>query len=102
MQSASLHPEVVSGFLSSELRAGRVYGPVGPELLPAVHINIFGLVPKGHGSGLWRLIMDLSYPRGASVNDGIEPEVCSVHYTSVDAACRKVVALGRGAILAKS
>ena len=26
MQSASLHPEVVSCFLSSELRAGRVYG----------------------------------------------------------------------------
>ena len=101
MQSANLHPEVVSDFLSSELRAGRVYGPVGPELLPAVHINRFGLVPKGHGSGLWRLIVDLSFPRGASVNDGIEPEVCSVHYTSVDAACRRVVALGRGAILAK-
>ena len=94
MQSASLHPEEVSGFLSSELRAGRVYGPVGPELLPALHINRFGLV----GSGL---CMYLSFPRGASVNDGIEPDVCSVHYTSVDAACRRVVALGRGTILAK-
>ena len=40
-------------------------------------------------------------PKGASVNDGIEPEVCSVHYTSVDTACKIVVALGRGVMLAK-
>ena len=93
MQSASQHPKVVSGFLSSELRAGRVFGPVQPELSTKVHINRFGLVPK---------VMGLA--NGGSlvpgVNDGIEREVCSVHYTSVDAACRRVVAL-RGTVLAK-
>ena len=45
--------------------------------------------------------MDLSFPRGNSVNDGIELEVCSLHYTSVDEACKRVVEYGRGAILAK-
>ena len=34
------------------------------------------------------------------MNDGIEPEVCSVHSTSVDTACKRVVARGRGALLA--
>ena len=101
MQSANAHPEVVSDFLSSELRAGRVYGPVGPDLVPSVHVNRFGLVPKGHGTGQWRLIVDLSFPKGGSVNDGIEPEVCTVRYTSVDEACKRITALGRGAVLAK-
>ena len=58
-------------------------------------------MPKGHQPGRWRLIVDLSSPKGASDNDGIEPEVCSVRYTSVDAACKRVVAKGRGAMLAK-
>eukprot|EP00731_Ephydatia_muelleri_P032810 Em0024g354a len=32
-----------------------------------------GVVPKGHATGKWRLITDLSYPPGKSVNDGIVP-----------------------------
>ncbi len=35
------------------------------------------------------------------MNDGIEPEVCSLRYTSVDEACRRVVAKGHGTVLAK-
>ena len=31
-----------------------------------------------------REIVDLSHPKGKSVNDGIEPELCSLRYTSVD------------------
>ena len=34
----------------------------------------------------WRLIVDLSHPKGASVNDGVEPELCSMKYMSVDEA----------------
>ena len=37
---------VVTNFLSTELRAGRVFGPVEGEWLSSVHINRFGLVPK--------------------------------------------------------
>ena len=36
-----------------------------------------------------------------SVNNGIESEVCTVKYTSVDTACRRLLALGRGAMMAK-
>ena len=101
MQSAEIRPEVISGFLASELAAGRVFGPVGPDVVPLVQVNRFGLVPKGHQPGMWRLIVDLSFPRGYSINDGIEPSVCSLHYTSVDEACKRIVARGQGAILAK-
>ena len=88
MQSAEVHPDVISGFLSSNLRAGWVLGPIEPEVAASVQVNRFGLVPKGHQPGKWRLIVDLSFPQGCSVNDAIEPEVCSLHYTSVDEACK--------------
>jgi len=69
--------------------SGRIFGPVGPELAPAVHVNRFGRVPKGPDTGQWRLIVDLSFPKGASPNDGTEPELCTVQYTSIDEACRR-------------
>ena len=35
------------------------------------------------------------------MNDGIEPELCTLRYTSVDEAARRVCALGVGTQLAK-
>ena len=45
--------------------------------------------------------MDLSSPHGASVDDGIAPELCSLSYISVDMIADRVAALGRGTLLAK-
>lgn len=47
------------------------------------------------------MITDLLSPEGASVNDGIDPCLCSVNYISVDDAVSTVIGLGRGALLAK-
>ncbi len=88
-------------FLVSELSAGRVLGPVDSDTARCVQVNRFGLVPRGYQPGKWRHIVDLSFPKGHSVNDGIEPELCSLHYTSVDEACKRVIARGRGTMLAK-
>ena len=74
---------------------------MGPEVAGAVHANRFGLVPKYHQPGKWTLIVDLSFPRGRSVHDGIERNLCNLHYTSVDEACKGVVAKERGTCLAK-
>ena len=101
MQSADVRPEVISSFLESETAAGRVLGSVEPDITAHVQVNRFGLVPKGHQPGKWRLIVDLSFSRGHSVNDGIEPELYTLHYTSVDEACRQVVARDQGTVLAK-
>ena len=101
MQSARQHPEVIDAYIAAEVRAGRVLGPMEPSGYPRVHVNRFGLVPKNHQPGQWRLIVDLSHPRGGSVNDGVEPELCSMNYISVDVAVKRVLALGEGAKLAK-
>ena len=64
MQSARQPPEVIDAYLAAEVRAGRVLGPMEPGNHPRVHVNQFGLVPKSHQPGKWRLIVDLSHPRG--------------------------------------
>lgn len=47
------------------------------------------------------MICNLSAPQGQSVNDFINPEQCSVQYTSFDEATAMISKLGRGALLGK-
>ena len=47
------------------------------------------------------MIVDLSFPDGRSVNDGIDAELCSFLYTSVGTDCCRVLFLGQGAMLTK-
>ena len=102
MGSAYLLPEVISTYLRKELSLGRMLGPF-PLSFPAseLHFNPCGVVPKGHNTGKWRLITNLSYPDGGSVNDGIDTEWSSLAYTTVDRVAETAVGLGRGALLAK-
>ena len=71
------------------------------DQFPQVHVSCFGVIPKNHQPGKWRLIVNLSHPKGSSVNDGISPALCSLHYSSVDEAVRQAVALGEHTQLAK-
>jgi hypothetical protein len=82
-----MHPEVIQAYLDKECAAGRMHGPFSsPALggLPPLQVNRFGVITKGHNTGKWRLITDLSYPPGLSVNDGIDPELCSLTYCLMD------------------
>ena len=101
MKSALDNPSVVDKYLATEVKMGRIFGPLEAETLPSAHISRFGVIPKNHQPGKWRLIVDLSHPRGASVNDGIEKELCSLKYVSVDEAMREMIELGQGTQLAK-
>ena len=104
MFSAQKHPEVVRAYLDAECSRGRMLGPFPSAVqaaLPPCHINRFGVIPKGRGTGKWRLITDLSFPPGLSVNDGIDPDLCSLTYTSVDRVAEVVAAFPPGALLAK-
>jgi len=67
MQSAVVQPRVIDDYLEKEVRLGRVMGPLVGDSFQKVQVNRFGLVPKNHQPGKWRLIVDLSYPRGARV-----------------------------------
>jgi hypothetical protein len=70
--------------------------------VPSLVVSRFRVIPKRGQPNKWRLIVDLSSPEGRSVNDGINPEGCSLTYISVDHNAECVGALGRDALLAKS
>ena len=101
MPSAAEHNDVVSEYIDTELRKKRFLGPYSIEEFAGGQINRIGDIPKGHTPGKWRIITDLSFPSGGSVNDGIDPELCSLSYVSVDDVASCAVGLGRGALLAK-
>ena len=100
MKSAKEHPQVVDDYIMKECLAGRLLGPLDPQMFTDVQVSRFGVIPKSE-PGNWRLILDLSSPEGRSVNDGINSENCSLSYITVDDAVRAIVAMGEGAMLAK-
>ncbi len=101
MRSALDNTEVVDQYLAKEVGLKRVVGPFATSMLPEAMISSFGVIPKPHQPGKYRLILDLSRPKGSSVNDGIEPEVCSLSYASVDQAVRIIMLKGKQTQMAK-
>jgi len=100
LEGARQRPQVVDDYLLSEVSTGRVIGPFLPRAVPHVHISQFGVIPKSQ-PGKWRLIVDLSLPKGHSVNDGISKPLCSLKYVTIDEAIKGIVQNGQGTLLAK-
>ena len=101
MKSAKENPLVIDEYLVKECSLGRILGPLNPSILSGVHISRFGVIPKKHAQNEWRMILDLSSPEGCSVNDGVDPALCSLTYPSVRDAISEIARLGKGALLAK-
>ena len=100
MPSAGRHADVISDYLREETTTGRITGPFPRDQFSQVHVNRFGVIPKST-PGKWRLITDLSFPQGHSVNDGVDAESCSMRYTTVENFAVAAMECGRGALLAK-
>ena len=59
-----------------------------------VQVSRYGVIPKAK-PGKWRLILDLSFPEGRSVNDGISLVICSLaSIITVDDVVRAIVSMG--------
>ena len=58
------------------------------------------LSPKRRDS--WRLIVDLSSPKGKSINDGISEELASLSYVTIDEVINKILQVGQGTTMAKT
>ena len=96
--SAYEHPQVIDDYLTNDCHLGRVLGPFTQPPCPR-HINRFGVIPKKTQPGRWRLIVDWSFLDGASVNDGIPCDLCSLPYPSIDLAVQQILQLGQDAQL---
>ena len=100
--SASEYPQVVEEYLANELEHGRIANITDmPHAEHHVHVSPFGVIPKKHKPGRWRLIFDLSAPDGASVNDGVSKVDSSLSYVSIDDITQCILDCGQGALLAK-
>ena len=84
LKSSLLHPEAVTGALQKEISKGHTAGPFSSLPLPNLQCSPLGVVPKKDGS--WRIIMDLSSPRGSSINDFIDKEDYTLQYATFDQA----------------
>ena len=79
MRSAKDQADVVTNYLQDERAQQRVIDP--PFSGRAARLSLFRVIPKPRQPGNWRLILDLSSPHGHSVNDGIDPHLCSLLYS---------------------
>ena len=101
LSAGAENKQVVDDYLREECTRGRVVRMDALESVEGLHISPFGVIPKGHQTGKWRLIVDLSSPHGESVNDGIDKELCTLSYVRVDDIVKTILTLKKGALMAK-
>ena len=100
LRSALNNRQSVTSAIYSEVQRGHTAGPFRTAPFTTSHCSPLGAVPKSDGS--IRIILDLSSPRGTSVNNGIPVGTFSVTYARFDDAVEILRSLGAGCYLAKA
>lgn len=100
LRSVDDHPEIVRQKIQTELENCRIAGPFNKRPISTLRTSPIGLVEK-KTPGEYRLIHHLSSPEGQSCNDFIDPNICSVKYTSFDEAVHMIQDMGQGCLLGK-
>ena len=98
--SAVQNSSVIDEYLKTEVSGGRIHGPFLYPPFDHFQCNPIGVVPK-KTPGKFRVIMDLSYPPGNSINDYIDKEEFSLRYVTTDTAVKFIQARGPGCFLSK-
>ena len=62
LASALENPEVVQEYIQKEMGLGRIVGPMEKASAINLQVSPFGVIPKQHTPGQWRLIVDLFHP----------------------------------------
>ena len=99
LPSAKEQEDVFARYLENKITLGRIIGHFQPSSV--WHINCIGIILKRHTPGKWHMIIDLLHPPAANVNDGINWELCTLSYITVEQVAAKLGGLGRGVLLAK-
>lgn len=94
------NPKAVDDFLAKETASGRIKGPFEEPPFQVMVCSSLNMIPKST-PGQFRPILDLSLPKGISVNDCIPQVAKSTVYPSVQDAVLLIQKLGPGCFLAK-
>lgn len=99
-ESALRHADAISKKIKKELDAGRLEGPFTNIPYPSFQISPLAAVEKKE-PGEYRLLHDLSFPEGHSVNDNISTEKGKTTYQTLDQVITTIVEVGSYSILSK-
>ena len=99
LKSASDNKAHVTEAIAKELERRHIAGPLKTPPIHSLHCSPLGAVPKKDMS--WHLILDLSSPKGLSVNEWISKDDFSVTFSKSDDAVNLVRLAGPGALVAK-
>ena len=100
------YPEFIRKYFQKECDAKRIAGQFSKNPMSVkLAVSPINTVPKDSADER-RVIVDLSWPAGASVNDGISKDVylgktINLHYASVEQVCDMVNEIGPGAMIYK-
>ena len=103
---ATMFPNSINEYLTTELAHQAMMGPFTiPPFMERIGISPLSTRPKKDSSNR-RVILDLSFPWGRSVNDGIHKdfycgEPIKLKYPTIDHLCRWITELGNTCLLYK-
>ena len=100
-RSALQAQSLVDDKLLKEISIGRIAGPFTKPPFTDFHSSPLGLIPK-HDQGKFRLIHDLSFPRGDSINFHTSKQFTSVQYETLDHVVDLVQDCGQDCFIAKA
>ena len=100
-RSALQAQSLVDDKLIKEISLGRIAGPFTTPPFTDFHSSPLGLIPK-HDLGKFRLIHDLSFPQGDSINFHTSKQFTSVQYETLDHVVDLVHECGQGCFIAKA
>ena len=103
-KSALMYPEAVDAYLRVEKQHNAIVGPYSINPFHKLHVSPMMTRPKPDGSR--RLIVDLSWPHGASVNSCIPDNCfdnhnCILKYPTIDNIIDAIADTGQDALLFK-
>ena len=97
--SARTPSDILQAFIQKEINLLHAVRPFPEPPFPDFVVSPLGVVPKKTSEH--RIILDLSRPDGASVNDFIDKETFSVSCCTIDEAINLMISLGKRALMAK-
>ena len=100
-RSANLNESIIQSKLNAELEKGRISGPYKKPPLENMIFSPLGLVPKKTPNE-FRLIHDLSFPKGESVNSHIDKASSTVEYETLDTCIGIINSIGKGCLISKA
>ena len=94
------HAGIVDEYIQAQVSKGYMAGPFPKAKCAGVITSSLAVIPK-KTPGKYRIIVDMSSPRSASVNDNIQRQYTHVAYSSVEDAAHLMQHCGPSSLLAK-